>query len=60
MGNLIRMDLYRMLKARSFYVCLILTFALALVSEPLGKLLFMLANTLSAEVGSIYPAEKKR
>lgn len=58
MGNLIRMDLYRMLKARSFYVCLILTFALALVSEPLGKLLFTLANTLSAEVGSIYPAEK--
>ena len=58
MGNLIRMDLYRMLKTRSFYVCLILSFALALVSEPLGKLLFTLANTLSAEVGSIYPAEK--
>ena len=28
MGNLIRMDLYRMLKTRSFFVCLLLAFVL--------------------------------
>ena len=40
MGNLIRMDLYRMNKAKSFRVCLILTFAFALASTPLEKLLY--------------------
>ena len=33
MGNLIRMDLYRMNKAKSFRVCLILAFVFALFSN---------------------------
>ena len=36
MGNLIRMDLYRMNKAKSFRVCLILTFAFALASPAMA------------------------
>ena len=56
MGNLIRMDLYRMRKGRSFLVCLILTFALGVVMEPLGKLLFNLSKSLAPEqVNAIYP-----
>ena len=47
MGNLIRMDLYRMWKTRPFYICLILYAVLALVGAPLEKVLFMLAGSLS-------------
>ncbi len=50
MGKLIRMDLYRMLKSRSFLICLLLAFALALGMAPLGRLLFTLARSFSAEV----------
>ena len=35
MGNLIRMDLYRMNRGKSFRVCLILAFAVALLATPL-------------------------
>ena len=49
MGNLIRMDLYRMNKARGFRVCLILAFALALAATPLEWLLFSVGKTLAPE-----------
>ena len=57
MGNLIRMDLYRMLKAKAFIVCLILAFMLALASAPLAKLLFSLASSFSSEINETYAAE---
>ncbi len=57
MGNLIRMDLYRMRKARTFYICLILAFVLALISAPLGKLMAMLADSLSSEISMTISAE---
>ena len=57
MGKLIRMDLYRMLKSKSFIVCLALAFVLALSSAPLGKLLFTLASTFSAEISETFAAE---
>lgn len=50
MGNLFRMDLYRMVRAKAFYVCLGIAFLLALISAPAEKLLFTLAKTLSSEV----------
>ena len=57
MANLVKMDLYRMLKARTFLVCLLLDFVLALCSAPLGKLMFTLAGSLSAEFTETYAAE---
>ncbi len=56
MGNLIRMDLYRMRKARSFKVCLFLAFCVALVSTPLLRLLFSLGELLGAEV-DLFPKQ---
>ena len=47
MGNLLRMDLYRMNKAKSFRVCLIVTFLLALLSTPLNMALEALARMLA-------------
>ena len=47
MHNLIRMDLYRMRKARSFRVCLILAFVFSLASTPLARLLYLLGKALS-------------
>ena len=58
MGNLIRMDLYRMNKAKSFRVCLILTFAFALASTPLEKLLYDLGKMLSAQNTGALPETK--
>ena len=52
MVNLFRMDLYRMLRAKSFYICLILTFALALATAPLAKLLFSLSSMLGVETAT--------
>ena len=49
MGNLIRMDLYRMNKAKSFRICLILTFVFALLSTPLSKLMFDLVSIISPD-----------
>ena len=55
MGNLIRMDLYRMRKARSFWVCLILTFVFGLASTPLEKLLYSLGSMLQTEGITPFP-----
>ena len=49
MGNLIKMDLYRMVRSKTVYVCLILTFALALAMAPLEKLLSSLADIFNGE-----------
>ncbi len=57
MGKLIRMDLYRMLKAKSFMVCLIIAFVLALANMPLAKLLFALARSLSPEIKETFMAQ---
>ena len=57
MGKLIRMDLYRMLKAKSFMVCLIISFVLALANMPLAKLLFALARSLSPEINETFMAQ---
>ncbi len=57
MGNLIRMDLYRMRKARPFCVCLILAFVLALINVPMEKLLFTLAKSLSPDINETFRAE---
>ena len=38
MGKLIRMDLYRMLKSKTFLICLLLAFLLALGNAPFEKL----------------------
>ena len=57
MGKLIRMDLYRMFKARASVICLALAFVLALTNAPLAKLLDMLARSLSAEINEPFPAE---
>ncbi len=50
MGKLIRMDLYRMFRSKSFFVCLILTFVFGVGSTPLAKLLYTLAASLSTEI----------
>ena len=50
MANLIRMDLYRMRKAKGFWVCLILAFVFALCITPMGKLLEVIAKLISGEV----------
>ena len=57
MSKLIRMDLYRMLKSRSFLLCLLLNFLLALGSAPFGRLLYNLARTFSSEVNGAYAEE---
>ena len=59
MGNLIRMDFYRMRKARSFLICFILELVLALSSAPLEKGMYLLAQMLSTDMQEIFPAEVK-
>lgn len=49
MANLFRMDLYRMRKARSFWICLILCFAFAFSTTPLTRLMYSLAGLLTGE-----------
>ena len=46
MGNLIKMDFYRMRKGKSFIVNLILVFLTAIISAPLVKLMYFIANQL--------------
>ena len=53
MVNLVRMDLYRMNKARSFRVCLILAFILALSSTPFEYLMYQLGRMLSTSSDQI-------
>ena len=55
MGNLIRMDLYRMNKAKSFRVCLILAFVFALFSTPLEKAMYAVGGLLGVEGLSPFP-----
>ena len=55
MGNLIRMDLYRMNRGKSFRVCLILAFAVSLLSTPLEMLLFSLGRMFSPETVASVP-----
>ncbi len=49
MGNLIRMDLYRMRKAKSFWVYLILVFVFSLAVTPLSRLMISLSRMMSIE-----------
>ena len=49
MANLLRMDLYRMRKAKSFWICLGIAFTLALLQTPLAWGLSMVGRMLSAE-----------
>ena len=49
MANLIRMDLYRMVKAKSFLVCLLVTFGLALSGAPLAWLLARFAASFATQ-----------
>ena len=57
MGNLIRMDLYRLLKSKAFLICLVLAFVIALAGAPFGKLMFTLASSLSSEINETFAAE---
>ena len=52
MVNLFRMDLYRMVRAKSFFICLALTFALAMATAPLTKLLYSLSSMLGVETAT--------
>ena len=49
MIKVIKMDIYRLTKATSFKVCLIIVFLLNLISGPAEKLLFNLAKALVGE-----------
>ena len=49
MAKLFNMDLYRMVKAKSFRILLALTFAISLGSMPMLKGLYDLAKMLSPE-----------
>ena len=57
MGKLIRMDLYRMLRSKTFLICLLLAFLLALGNAPFEKLMFTLANSLSTDINETFAAE---
>ena len=47
MGNVIKMDLYRLVKSMSFKVCLIIVFLLNIIEGPLGKIMYNLGKTLA-------------
>ncbi len=55
MGNLIRMDIYRMRKAKSFWACIITAFVFALGQTPMLKLLAVLGKMLTGDE-IIFPA----
>lgn len=55
MGNLIKMDLYRMNKSRIFRVCLALTFIIALCTTPLGWVLIQLSKALAPGENVVLP-----
>lgn len=57
MGKLIRMDLYRMVKAKSFLICLILAFVLALSGAPLSRLMVTLFASLSPDITETFIPE---
>lgn len=47
MGNVIKMDLYRLVKSLSFKICLIIVFLLNLIDGPLEKIMFNLGKSLA-------------
>ncbi len=49
MGNLLRMDLYRMTKAKSFWVCVGIAFALALLQTPFAWGISLVARMFTTE-----------
>ncbi len=49
MGNVIRMDLYRLVKSMSFKVCLIIVFLLNIIEGPLEKIMFNLGKKLAEQ-----------
>ena len=49
MGNVIRMDLYRLVKSMSFKVCLIIVFLLNIIEGPLGKIMYNLGKKLAEQ-----------
>ena len=51
MANLIRMDLYRMVRSRTFIVCLLLSLVLAIAWAPLEKGLSLLSGALNGDSG---------
>ena len=55
MGNLIRMDIYRMRKAKSFWACIITAFVFALGQTPMLKLLAVLGKMLTGDE-IVFPA----
>lgn len=57
MTNLVKMDLYRMVRARSFKVCLVLAFLSGFCQVPLAKLFLMLLRFLpdSMEIPDLLP-----
>ena len=56
MGNLIRMDQYRMRKVKGFWICLGLAFLISLGYVPLAYVMLNLAKSLSSEVTDVFPA----
>ena len=57
MHKLIRMDLYRMLKSRSFLACLLLAFLLAAAEAPLGKLMVTIALSFAPGTANPFTAD---
>ena len=57
MAKLIHMDLYRMLKSKSFLLCLLLSFVLAVSGTPVSRLLFTLTTSLAGDTTTLFPAE---
>lgn len=55
MGNLIRMDLYRMRKTKAFQVCLVLAFVFAFISTPMEWLLYTISKNLVADANVTFP-----
>ena len=53
MTNLIKMDLHRMFRARSFKVCLILAFSFGFIGMPLLKLFSFLLNIIPGAESSV-------
>ena len=57
MGTLVRMDLYRMNKAKSFRVCLILAFVFALTATPFEYLMVQVGKMFSTSGTLTFPTE---
>ena len=53
MGNLIRMDLYRMFKGKTFRICLIIAFIIAAGGTPVAKLLASLGQQIANMAGEV-------